>query len=186
VANTIATVTLEGLPATTRALAELPKRIAKRCMLKAIRAGGAPLIKAAKRAAPRATGLFVRSLDQRTVSYRGGQAVVSIVGQKKTVTSRKKLRKGRGGISGRGDLVPIHFVEANTKPHRIPLEGRGILLLQVPGKGLVAVDHVMHPGTRGQHPIRTAAETASQDAAARFADKLETEVAKEANVTGGI
>lgn len=182
----IATVTLEGLPATTRALAELPKRIAKRCMMKAIRAGGGPLIKAAKRAAPRATGLFVRSLDQRTVSYRGGQAVVSIVGQKKTVTSRKKLRKGRGGISGRGDVVPIHFVEEDTKPHRIPLEGRGMLLLRVPGKGLVLVDHVMHPGTRGQHPIRTAAETASGDAAARFSEKLEIEVAREADAIKGV
>jgi hypothetical protein len=173
------TVTLEGLPATVRRLRLLPDKIEKRCLSKAVRAGAAPLLKAARRNWPRLTGLSKRSLDQKVKSYRGGQVVVAIVGQAGAVKNRKKLRKGRGGISGRGDIVPVHFIEEGTKPHRIPKEGRGMLLLRLPGGGKVLVDHVQHPGTRGQHPIRRAADSAGGAAGEAFTAKLEAEVSRE-------
>lgn len=176
----IASFTLQGLPETVRRLEELPKRIEKRCMTKAVRAGAAPLVKAAKANAPRATGLFKRSLDSKIKSYGQGRVTLAIVGQKKTVTQRRKLRKGRGGISGRGDLVPVHFVEEPTRPHRIPKEGRGPLRLKLPSGQLAVVQSVEHPGTRGQHPIRRAADSAAGTAAQAFADKLSAEVEREA------
>lgn len=176
----VTTITLVGLPQTLRRLQELPQKIQKRCMMKAVRAGGAPLLKAARRNWPRLTGLSKRSLDQKVVSYGAGRVVVSIVGQRKNalIRARAKLRKGRGGISGRGDVVPVHFVEEATKPHRIPKYGRGMLILRTPA-GLRAIDHVMHPGTRGQHPIRRAADSASGEAGQAFAAKLEQEVSRE-------
>jgi hypothetical protein len=179
VATEIARVTLEGLPETVRKLAELPKRIEKRCMTKAVRAGAAPLVKAAKAAAPRLTGLFKRSLDSKVKSYAQGRVTVAIVGQKKQVTQRKKLRRGRGGISGRRDLVPVHFVEEDTRPHRIPKEGRGPLTLRLPSGQTVTVSSIQHPGTRGQHPLRRAADAASGVAAQQFTEKLRVEVDRE-------
>ena len=179
-AGPVTTVTLTGVPATVRKLLDLPAKIQARCMRKAVNAGGAPLVKAAKRFAPRLTGLFKRSLDQKIKSYRAGQVVVSIVGQKSEVKNRRKLRKGRGGISGRGDLVPVHFVEESTKPHRIPKAGRGPLVLRSRSGASVIVGSVQHPGTRGQHPIRRAADAAGEAAIEAFADKLTTEVDIEA------
>jgi hypothetical protein len=174
-AEPVVRLTIEGLPATIRKLGQLPFRMQKRAMAKAIRAGGNVFVKAAKRNAPRATGLFKRSLDQKVKSYRGGQIVVSITGQKSEVKNRRKLRKGRGGISGRGDLVPIHFVEEDTKPHRIPKEGRGPITLQLPSGQRVTVQSVQHPGTRGTHPIRRAADSSEGAAATAFGEKLRIE-----------
>lgn len=176
-AGPAATIELEGLAETRQRLLQLPDRIQKRCMSKAVRAGGALFVKAAKRNAPRLTGLFKRSLAQRVKSYQAGKVVVSITGQQNTVKNRRKLRRGRGGISGRGDLVPIHFVEENTKPHRIPKEGRGMLILRNRSGGRVLVYSVVHhPGTRGQHPIRRAADSQAGAAAQEFAKKLAIEV----------
>jgi hypothetical protein len=197
-------MTLVGLPETVKRLQALPDKIQKRAMSKAIRAGGNVFVKAAKRNAPRATGLFKRSLDQKVKSYRGGAVTISIVGQKSEVKSRRKLRKGRGGISGRGQLVPIHFIEEDTRPHRIPkefrktqikttkehrdrmralglefrkwkVERRGPLVLRLPSGQQVIVDSIEHPGTRGTHPIRRAAESSYAAAGEAFAAKLRIE-----------
>jgi len=172
----LASVKLEGVAETIQRLIALPDKIQKRCMAKAARAGGAPLVKAAKRYSPRLTGLFKRSLAQKVKSYQAGKVVISITGQQNEVRNRRKLRRGRGGISGRGDLVPIHFVEENTKPHRIPKEGRGPLTLRSRSGGQVIVGAVQHPGTRGQHPIRRAFDSANAVSLLEFQKKLATEV----------
>lgn len=181
-AGPVAAMKLEGLPETRRRLIQLPDRIQKRCMSKAVRAGGALFVKAVKRNAPRLTGLLKRSLAQRVKSYQAGKVVVSITGQQNMVRNRRKLRRGRGGISGRGDLVPIHFVEENTTPHRIPKEGRGPLVLRSRSGASVIVGSVWHPGTRGQHPIRRAADSqagaAAQELPKKLAIEVDTEVAK--------
>lgn len=207
--TTYATVVLQGLPETVRRLQELPGKIAKRCLSKAARAGGAPLVKAVKRQWPQATGLSKRALTQKVKSYQDGRVVISIVGQQKDVRARKKLRKGRGGISGRGDVVPIHLIENPTKPHRIPkefrktqlqttkahrdamrsqgrdfrrykIERRGPLRLRLPGGQVVFVESIQHPGTRGKKILKAAADAGAAEAAQSFAAKLESEVDREA------
>jgi len=179
---TVATVTLEGLAPTVRKLEALPRRIQKGPVRKAVRAGGAPFVKAAKRNAPRRRGIFKRTLTQKIKSYRGGVVTLTIVGQLKgaRIKAIKGLKKGRGGISGRGDVVPIHFVEEDIKPHRIPKEGGGPIAIKTPGGRIVIVQSIQHPGTRGQHPIRRAAQQAEKPGVQKFQEKLETEVDAEA------
>lgn len=171
------TMRLEGLPATTAVLATLPRNIQKRSMSRATRAGGAPYVKAAKRNAPRLRGIFKRSLTLKVKSYRGGETHVAIAGQLKgNLRSIAKLRRARGGISGRGDVVPIHFVEEDIKPHVIP----GPVAIHTPSGRVVVVQSVQHPGTRGQHVIRQAAQQAEGESVRKFTEKLSTEVDREA------
>jgi len=182
---TATTVTLEGLPATVRKLEQLPQKIQKGPVRKATRAGGAPFVKAAKRNAPRRTGIFKRSLTQKVKSYRGGVVTLSIIGQLKNakIKATKGLKKGRGGISGRGKVVPVHFVEEDIKPHQIPKEDSDdpfAFAFRSSGGRIVIVYKVEHPGTRGQHPIRKAAQEAEKPGLKKFQDKLEAEVDKEA------
>lgn len=179
------TMTLHGLPATVRKLEQLPQKISKGPVRKAVRAGGAPFVKASKRNAPRRTGIFKRSLTQKVKSYRGGVVTLSIIGQLKRarIKATKGLKKGRGGISGRGGVVPVHFVEEDIKPHRIPKEGTDdpfAFAFRSQGGRIVIVYEIHHPGTRGQHPIRKAAQEAERPGLAAFQQKLATEVDREA------
>ena len=201
-------VKLSGLPETTARLAGLPTKIQLGALRKSANAGAQPLLKAARRNAPRATGRFAKTLAVKIKQYRGGAVVVAIIGQEQKTKSLKKLRKGRGGISGRGGLVPIHFVEEDTRAHRIPkefrktqlkttkeyrdrmralgkefrayqVEKRKPLLLRLPSGQRVFVESIWHPGTKGQHPIRRAADAASVEASEAFATKLAQEVDRE-------
>ena len=201
-AGEIVNVTLQGLPQTIATLNTFPKKIQKRALVKAVRAGVRPLLVASRRNAPRLTGIFRASLDTKIKSYRDGVVQVGIVGQKKDrraerSTNREiragraltgRLGRGRGGISGRGDLVPVHFVENPTKPHQIPKDGRkGMLLLRLPSGHRMLVDSVSHPGTKGSRPIARAAEAATGEANARFAEKLTIEVeAEAAKIAAGV
>jgi hypothetical protein len=181
VGREIVSVTLQGLPETLARLREFPRKVQKRCLVKAVRAGVRPLLTTARKNAPRRTGLFRGSLDTKIKSYKDGAVQVGIVGQAKGRMASRGLRKGRGGISGRGDLVPVHFVENDIKPHRIPKDGRkGMLLLRLPSGHRMLVESVQHPGTKGQRPIARAAESATGEANARFAEKLTVEVEAEA------
>lgn len=209
------TVTLSGLPETTRRLKDLPTKIQLRAMRKAANAGSQPLLRAARSNAPRATGRFAKTLAVKIKQYRGGSVVVAVIGQEQKNKSLKKLRKGRGGISGRGGLVPIHFVEEDTRPHRIPkefkktqlkttkeyrdrmralgkefrvynVERRAPLMLRLPSGQRVFVEAIHHPGTKGQHPIRRAADSAGPTAVDAFAQKLAQEVDREVINLGAI
>jgi hypothetical protein len=132
--SSVVNITLSGLPATVRKLQALPDKIQRRAVGKAVRAGTRPLVIAARKNAPRSTGIFRASLDVKIKSYKSGTVQIGIVGQKteravskmREIMAGKKLTgklgKGRGGISGGGDLVPVHFIEEGTKPHIIGAE----------------------------------------------------------------
>lgn len=173
-------ITLEGLPSTIRRLETLPPKIQRRAMKKAINAGAAPFLKASRRNAPRATGLFKRSLTTKVVSYRSGAVTLAMIGQQKrkrikATAAGERRRVGRGGISGRGDIVPIHFIEEDIRSHAInPKQGRS---LRIDGEYRA---HVRHPGVRGQHPIAKAARESESAGVRAFAAKLQSEVIKEA------
>jgi hypothetical protein len=189
-------MTLQGLPPTLKKLAVLPDKIQKRATVKAIRAGAAPFVKAAKRNAPQSSGLFKRSLTSKIKSYRSGAVTLAIIGQLKSgrITATKKLKAGRGGISGRGDLVPIHLIENDVRPHAISatmIRGkqtggrwRGALRIAVPPVTLVYRRRVHHPGYTGRHPIGKAAAEAEAPALTAFTEKLRVEVDRESATPG--
>ena len=171
-------------------------------------AGGNPLVREARRAAPRNSGIFKRSLEKKVVLYAGGSVVVGIVGQQKRAFTKSIKRKGHGGISGRGAVVPIHLVEEPTRPHRIPKEFRATrvkttkeyrdaqraagtwtggvwrrekrspMAIRLPGGGMVMVESINHPGTRGKAFMKQAASQAPV-AADWFSAKMAVELDKE-------
>jgi len=169
--------TITGVQQTQRALNSLETRVRKKVLRKSVRAGGGVILKGERKHAPRSTGLFKRSLAQKVKSYKSGN-VVSIVGQKKgaKITSRKKLRKGSGGISGRGQVVPIHLVDQPTRHHIIWPRNRQAILI---GSGQFTA-RVRHPGTSGARFMqRTESETRTP-ALRAFRTKTEQEVNREA------
>jgi len=180
---TTVTAKIEGVEDCVRALQTLPRNIQRRAVGKAVRAGGAPFTKAAKRNAPKRSGIFKRSLTSKQKSYKGGAHIVAIIGQQKgSRLQTKKAKRTRGGISGRGDVVPIHLVEMPTKPHAI--QAKTVMMFESAdvdyGVDQVFVKRVQHPGTRGQQPMRKAAQEAERPGLAAFEAKLTAEVDKEA------
>lgn len=176
---------IEGLPRVKRLLVQLPQKVQKRVLVKATRAGAAPITKAVKNLAPRVTGILRRSIISKFTTYPSG-VVVGVTGQRLGDASQlsiRKIRKGRGGISGRGKIVPLHLVEEGTQPHRIPTEGN----LPVPMKlrsgtsGWHYVSVVNHPGSRPQNFMKRAAQIAAPQAVSGFTRKLEQEVDIEIN-----
>jgi hypothetical protein len=195
-------IKLDGLETTLRRLQAFPVKVQKKCLRSAVAAGAVPLVRAAKSASPQRTGIFRRSLASKLKSYQSGAVYVSIVGQADKIRSSKKVRARRGGISGRGGNVPIHFIENLTRPHRIPLRDYVLRQLETTkafrdfqrqqGKdprvykrvwrekplaihlpaGVLFRWYAQHPGTGAQHIIRKAAETAGREAADRVERKL--------------
>lgn len=181
----LASFQLEGLPETNRKLQQLGGKIEKKIIMKAMRAGAAPLVKGIKKFSPRRTGLFRRSLQAKLRWYSRSRVALAVIGQQKDVGQLhvRKIRKGRGGISGRGKVVPIHFIEEGTGPHRIPNDnskmGNIPMVFRLPSGRRIVVDHVDHPGSRAQHVVRRTADQYGLEAAEQFALKFEIEVDRE-------
>lgn len=202
-------MTLQGLQDCLRRLQDVPDKVRKRILRKAIEAGGAPLVREARKNAPADAGNLKRSMDKKVISYAGGKVVVELIGQRKHYRAARVIRKGRGGISRTGAAVPIHLVELPTRPHRIPkefrkvqvktskeyrdaqrrlglwsgkqyqLERRKPLVLRVPSGRQVIVDSIDHPGTKGTGFLKRAYESTSSLMADAFAAKMAVELDKE-------
>lgn len=165
-------IKLDGLETTLRRLQAFPVKVQKKCLRSAVAAGAVPLVRAAKSASQQRTGIFRRSLASKLKSYQSGAVYVSIVGQANKIRASKKVRAGRGGISGRGQIVPIHFVEDGIKPHVISRRSMRALGFPLSSGQMVFRGSVQHPGHAGRHVIRKAAETAGREAADRVERKL--------------
>lgn len=205
VSNDLQRMTLQGLAECTKRLQDVPVKIRKRILRKAMVAGGNPLVREARRAVLKDSGNLRKSLDKKIVSYDGGRVVVGIIGQQKRFRNAGVRRKGHGGISRTGAVVPIHLVENPTRPHRIPKEFRATrvkttkeyrdaqraagtwtggvwkrerrapLVIQLPSGGQVIVTNINHPGTRGK-PFMEMAASQSSVAADWFAAKMAIEL----------
>jgi HK97 gp10 family phage protein len=67
-------------------LDELPDKIKKRALRKAVTAGATPIVKAAKRNAPKESGLLKKSMTKKIKTYKGtGGAVVAVIGSDRGV-----------------------------------------------------------------------------------------------------
>jgi hypothetical protein len=202
-------ITIEGLQACMARLQELPEKVRKRILRKSIEAGGAPLVREARKLAPKDSGLLGKSLDKKTIVYAGGKVVVSIIGQRKRFSVSSLRRRGRGGISRTGQVVPIHLVTEPTRPHRIPklyravrvktskeyrdaqrrlglrsggqrrLEKSPPLVMRLPSGKQVIVESIDHPGTKGDNFLKAAYETHQSLIGERFAAKMSAELDKE-------
>jgi hypothetical protein len=202
-------MTIAGLQTCMARLKDLPEKVRKRILRKAIEAGGAPLVREARKLAPKDSGLLGKSMDKKTISYAGGKVVVSIIGQRKHYSVSSLRRRGRGGLSRQGVVVPIHLVSEPTRPHRIPktyrkvrvkttkeyrdaqrrlglwkggeyrLEQNKPLVIRLPSGRQVIVEAINHPGTKGKGFLKAAYESQQSLIAERFAAKMAVELDKE-------
>jgi len=177
-------VRLTGADRAVAVLNGLERKTQKRILPKAVRAAGAPFLKAARRFCPKGNRLLSRSLALVMRRYSG--SVLVVIGQEKTkrFDKAKTKIKRRGGISGRGELTPLHLVEEDVKPHAVrPRSAKWLrakrLVFQVGGKTIYTTE-VQHPGRRGDHFVRAAAVASEAEGVRQFTDKLATEVMKEA------
>lgn len=178
---------LSGVPSTMRILNDLPKKQQKKILPKAARAAGGPFLKSVRANAPSMNKTLKRSMIMLVRRYRTG--AWAIIGQQKGKSRGKDVGRGvkrGGGISGRGDLVPVHLVENPTKAHEVQAKRAKALAFgfdRDTGKSNFA-RRIRHPGTRGQHFIRKSARQSESAAVRAFTDKLRTETLAEAGRLG--
>ena len=171
----------------------LGKKAGKKVLRKATRAGTAPLVKAAKRNAPKESGELKKDLTQKQKFYSNTGTQVGIVGAKK-----RKDGKSRS-------TWILHLVEEGTAAHVISPKNKKALSFDMlgikkrkanrkrDGKGrfvsgdeglppaqVAILGKVKHPGTTGSHFLRRSAETTQSESAKRFAEKMAAEVQAEA------
>lgn len=181
-------IRLEGVERVIGRFEFFDRKMRKSIMRKAVRAGGSPFLKTARAKAPVGNSLLKRSLVQLIRVYNG--SVWAIIGQEKTRGFNKQKVKieRKGGLSGRGELTPIHLVEESTQPHTIPgstrsrmsgKRAKATMRLEFGGE-VIYRGRVRHPGTRGKHFIRAAATEAEKQSLAGFEAKLVEEVMREA------
>lgn len=206
--NATITAELTGLSQALQNLQQFERRVARKVLQKAVRAGAAPFVASVRKLAPRSNGALRRSLTQKIKTYPQTGTVVAIIGQNKKSAGRpKKIKGGSGGISGRGDLVPIHLVDQPVRAHSMFALSRSKLakvkrardatkLRQLDGKNWTATARLpggwrtlqlkrQHPGHAGRRFIERAAREAGGSSTAAFTTKLEAEVMAEAAAIGG-
>lgn len=183
-------IAMEGTASTTAALNSLPKKMAKRAVRKAVNAGGGVFLKGVRRNARRGNGTFRKSLINKVANYPTGS--VAVIGQNRDAkgSAKRSGRSGGGGISGRGDVVPTHFIENPIQSHRIAIKKKKVLVFATAGGPAGFGDNtflgvaVQHPGTKGQFPIRKAAQQSEGEAVRVLTTKLSAETRKEVAALG--
>ena len=136
---------LQGMAEANKAFDKLDKKIKRKVTRKAVNAAVRPTIKAARKLAPKQTGLLRRSLTHKIKNYRKGAIFVAIAGQRvdgatkafERAAIKAQSDKRRGGLSAKGKAVPIHLVESRVRPHTIkarPLENV-MVPLELRGEG---------------------------------------------------
>ena len=179
-------VQVEGVDSVIRKLRAFDKKVGKKIIRKATRAGGAVELKAVKRIMPKVNRGLQKSMVQKIKTYPASSTVVAIIGQdmgkvKGRGTNKRKRFKG-GGISGRGDTVPSHLLENPTKPHAITRRGDQInRWFTSSGPQFAWGSGINHPGTQGGNYIRRAEQSARAATKRAVETKLIIELARAAD-----
>ena len=183
---------LQGMAEANKAFDKLDKKIKRKVTRKAVNAAVRPTITAARKFAPKQTGLFRRSITHIVRSYRRGGALAGVIGQrgqrsKSTKALDKaaeaaKSHKSRGGLSGKGKVVPIHLVNNPVKEHKITANLLKEERLVFRASGRIHwerdVDHKGHPGRGFMEDAFTQTRRLALKA---FETKFKNEVVSEAN-----
>lgn len=161
------TAHVEGLGQAIRNLKTLDRKMARRVVSAAVRAGDAVIVKEARMLAPVRSGQMRRQIRGSVKLHRGTGTVQGTVKQKSTKRERKKGQRAHA----------LHLVVGGTKPHEITTKKHGLAI-----GGAVVVKTVHHPGSHPNPFMDRAAAHANQPALAafgrKFKAKLDEEVAK--------
>lgn len=103
---------LLGADALIRKLEALPGKVYRRVVRKAINKGATPMVKAARRYAPRESGLLAKSMGKKLKSYFARGVVLSVVGPRGGFGKEVTLPDGTSEY--RDPVKYAHLVEFGT------------------------------------------------------------------------
>ena len=130
-------MTLTGDKELDRAFQQLPDRVQRKVARQAVSAALTPMVKAAKRLAPKDEGLLKKSIGKKVKTYRNNGVTWGAVGARsgfKTVIDGKVHDPRK----------IIHLVEFGAKAHVIKPKARKALSVDGQARAIVH-----HPGTEG-------------------------------------
>ncbi len=185
-----------GVEESDRLFRQLNSKLQRKVTRKAINAAARPMVKRVRQLVPKKTGLLKRSITHRVKAYRRGGIQVAVIGQRGAGSKSTKAlaaaqgralmsRGNRGGISGKGKIVPIHLVDQPTKAHRIRPKvasamAGDVLVFRRYGK-INWESVVNHGGTRGYKFLARAFSGTSRQSLRAFETKFLNEVYAEAS-----
>ena len=183
---------LDGIKEMHRFWERFDDKNKRKILRKSVNASCRPVVKKVRALAPKQTGLFRRSITHIVRSYRRGGALAGVIGQrgqrsKSTKALDKaaeaaKSHKSRGGLSGKGKVVPIHLVNNPVKEHKITANLLKEERLVFRASGRIHwerdVDHKGHPGRGFMEDAFTQTRRLALKA---FETKFKNEVVSEAN-----
>jgi len=152
------TLGLEGFEELARALEALPRRVGRAAMLRALRAGARPVVRAARTRVPVKTGALKKGIIVRAVRAERGSAEAAV-----------KVGPARHLFYG-------HIVEFGSGPHKIAAKRARTLAI-----GPVVIGRVVqHPGAAARPFLRPAFEETKAEAARIAGERLGLEIEKAA------
>ena len=138
-----------------------PEKLQRKAMTKVMRAGGRPIVLAARGKVARVSGALARSI-RVTVVRRRGVVIARII-------AGRRVKKD--------DPFYAWMVEGGTKPHEIRPKGSKSLFFA----GLFS-EVVQHPGAKAKPYLLPALEEAAQAAV----DAMQAELAEQIEALGGL
>lgn len=159
-------VKLDGYKELAKFLDQLPKKVLKKALRQAVGAGGTPIARDARKAAPKLTGTLKKAIKKKVKVYPNGNAI-AVIGADRAVTSPNPKRKT-------GVNVPanyIHLVELGVAPHPQPKN----FWFKKDG----------HPGIKGKHFLKNAMDKNASAVKKIMEDKMQDVLIKEAQKLKG-
>lgn len=106
-------VEIDGADRLAEALRQIPKRVAKTALRKAVNAGGTVIAKAYRKNLPKkSTGLLRKSVKKKVKKSKKGEAYFAVVGGDFNITGTRNGRFYRPAMI-------THFWETGVKPHTV-------------------------------------------------------------------
>lgn len=165
---------VRGIKEVSRALQRLGTRTQSRVVRAAVSAALTPIVKAAKRLAPKDQGNLKASIGKAVKTYKASGVIYGVVGP------RRKFKRTRKGVSVEfaGISRLTHLVEFGTAPHVIEASGGSLVI-----DGEFAGPIVVHPGAKASPFLRPAFVQTKTQALAIFKrkawERMKIEIAKE-------
>jgi HK97 gp10 family phage protein len=156
---------ITGAKELDRVLAALPKRLQRKVVTQALRAGAKPMLEAARNGIPVKSGLTRKDLKIRAIPAKESRApAIAIAG-----SSKKK-----------GMAYKMRFLEYGTGPHIIKVSKKKGRKKALAGGGVVFGKIVHHPGTPAKPFLRPAFDNNSARSLEIIGKELGQRIAAEA------
>lgn len=178
---------VDGLGGVLAALDDVEKKAARKGIRRGVTDGAQAVTRAAKANAPVDTKALKKALGYRVKSYRGGAAVVGVVGARRDQPgkpARFRLKVGTRRTKS-GEVVDVyadranyvHLVEFGARPHAL---GKGSSLTRAGRTASAGTGQsgAMHPGARPRPFLRPAYHANKAGVTAGIVRRVQQEIDK--------